>query len=420
MRPARRQQRGIVAVLVAVALVALIAMVGLATDMGHVALNKSRLQSTVDAAALAAAKVLDQTGSEDQATTAAHSVFGLNAADQPELMAWLVGNDITVQYSQLLSPFSPGTTPAHYVRVRADNLWWLTSRFLNVVGLQSLSTSASAVAGPSAPIEAACDVLPFLICAGTGGTRENHWGGVLDETKVTPLKIAAADSQVPGSTGLICLGDGNCGKEELREWMAGGGCIAPDRWQTPAPGTGAGPTYAGLNARFTNGNPPLRDADYPTDFITTEPNPPLTMKSGDAASAFLCDYSSNPRKCEAGALVSSIDQVSYSYSDYKSDQQGGVVTNPSGRADRRVVALPVVDCSTFNNPRDPVKVVDLACYFLLQRVIDGVSGNPAFVLGQYTHEPCAASGIPGPDPDPGGGTGVYKIILHNDPDSPDS
>jgi hypothetical protein len=53
-------------------------------------------------------------------------------------------------------------------------------------------------------------------------------------------------------------------------------------------------------------------------------------------------------------------------------------------------------------------------------VIDGVSGNPAFVLGQYTHEPCAASGIPGPDPDPGGGTGVYKIILHNDPDSPDS
>src|SRR5512137_2213654 len=126
MRPIQRQQRGIVAVLVAVALVALVAMVGLATDMGHVVLNKSRLQSTVDAAALAAAKVLDQTGSEEQATTAAHSVFGLNAADQPELLIWLVDSDITVQYSQLLNPFSPGTTPAHYVRVRADNLWWLT------------------------------------------------------------------------------------------------------------------------------------------------------------------------------------------------------------------------------------------------------------------------------------------------------
>lgn len=418
MRPARRQQRGIVAVLVAVALVALIAMVGLATDIGHVVLNKSRLQSTVDAAALAAAKVLDQKGSEDQATTAAHGVFDLNAADQPELMDWLADNDITVQYSQLLNPFSPGTTPAHYVRVRADNLSMLT-HFLRVVELEMLSTSASAVAGPSAPIGAACDVLPFLICAGTGGTPENHWGGVLDATKVTPLKIAAADSQVPGSTGLICLGDGNCGKEELREWMAGGGCIAPDRWQTPAPGTGAGPTHAGLNARFTTGNPPLRDADYPTDEITTEPNPPLTMKSGDPASVFLCDYSSNPKKCAAGALVSSIDQVSYSYADYKSDQQS-TPPDTSGEPDRRVVALPVVDCSTFNNPRDPVKVLDLACYFLLQRVIDSVPGNPAFVLGQYTDEPCAASGIPGPGPNPGGGTGVYKIILHNDPGSPDS
>ena len=63
MRGTRRQQRGIVAVLVTVGLLALLAMVGLALETGHLVLNKSRLQSTVDAAALAAAKVLDQTGS---------------------------------------------------------------------------------------------------------------------------------------------------------------------------------------------------------------------------------------------------------------------------------------------------------------------------------------------------------------------
>ena len=55
----RRHQRGIVVVLVVMGLLALFAMVGLAIDTGHLILNKSRLQATVDSAALAAAKVLD-------------------------------------------------------------------------------------------------------------------------------------------------------------------------------------------------------------------------------------------------------------------------------------------------------------------------------------------------------------------------
>ena len=100
----RRQQRGIVAVLVAVGLLALLVMVGLAIDIGHLVLNKSRLQSTVDAAALAAAKVLDQSGSEPQATVVARSVFDLNAAKQPELSRVLSGAAITVQYSSTLNP----------------------------------------------------------------------------------------------------------------------------------------------------------------------------------------------------------------------------------------------------------------------------------------------------------------------------
>ena len=61
------RQRGIVAVVVAIGLLGLLAMVGFALDSGHLILNKSRLQNTVDAAALSAAKVLDETGSEAQA-----------------------------------------------------------------------------------------------------------------------------------------------------------------------------------------------------------------------------------------------------------------------------------------------------------------------------------------------------------------
>ena len=54
----RRQQRGIVAVVVTLAILSLLVMAGLAIDTGHLVLNKSRLQTTVDAAALFGAAVL--------------------------------------------------------------------------------------------------------------------------------------------------------------------------------------------------------------------------------------------------------------------------------------------------------------------------------------------------------------------------
>ena len=53
---ARRRERGAALVLVVVGMLALLAMAGLAIDTAHVLLNKSRLQSALDAAALAAAK----------------------------------------------------------------------------------------------------------------------------------------------------------------------------------------------------------------------------------------------------------------------------------------------------------------------------------------------------------------------------
>src|SRR5688572_27262941 len=116
-----KRERGTVVVMVAIGLLALLAMAGLALDSGHVILNKSRLQNTVDAAALSAAKVLDDTESEAQATAAAQAVFDANAAGHLELARVMSGADIQVTFSNTLDPWAPGTTPAYYVRVAADN-----------------------------------------------------------------------------------------------------------------------------------------------------------------------------------------------------------------------------------------------------------------------------------------------------------
>ena len=74
-----RRQRGAIVVLIAVAMLAILAMGGLALDGSHLFLNKSRLQNTVDAAALGAAKILDQTGDVDLARNAALGLMGLNS-----------------------------------------------------------------------------------------------------------------------------------------------------------------------------------------------------------------------------------------------------------------------------------------------------------------------------------------------------
>lgn len=407
MRQRRQHQRGIVAVLVAIGLLALLAMAGLAIDTGLLVLNKSRLQSTVDSAALAAAKTLDETGSETQATLAANQVFTVNAAR----LRGASGAAVTVEYSSTLSPFVAESSPANYVRVRASNLSWRAG-FVRVLGLDTLSTGASAVAGPSAPITGeACDLVPMMVCADMSAGANGDWGYSTDE--VTLLKIASnAPSPVgPGNFQLIELG--GSGANVVRQNLAGGyeGCIDLGGTVTTKPGNNTGPTAQGLNTRFgeyQGGG--MNQTDYPADKITTQPNPRLDVAS-DGTTVILQGGRGG------GTTVTNISQVSYRYSDYMADMEAQRFTNPSGKALRRVLALPIVNCTTMVNGHGTVPVVGVGCFYLLQQVVQ--RGNDNFVFGQYI-EQCAADGTPGPAAGPIGGPGVYVIVLHNDPDSPDS
>ncbi|MGH6934190.1 MAG: pilus assembly protein TadG-related protein, partial [Dongiaceae bacterium] len=338
------RQRGIIAVVVAIGLLALLAMVGLALDSGHVILNKSRLQSTVDASALAAAKVLDKTGSEVQATSAARSVFDLNAASQPELSRVMSGADITVQYSNTLNPFVTGTVPANYVRVVANDFTMWTS-FTSLVGIQQTRTAASAVAGPSAPIgqqqgNEACDLVPMMVCADMAAGAAGNWGYTGDN--VTLLKIGSnAPSGIgPGNFQLIELGAP--GANVVRQNLAGGydQCLDPSGTVTTKPGNNAGPTAQGLNTRFgqyQGGG--MNQTDYPPDKITTAPNPDLKV----AANGVTVVFSNNNQP------VTNINQLSYSYDNYETGLVNGPFNFPLGKAKRRVMAVPFVNCSTMVN-----------------------------------------------------------------------
>ena len=417
MNPLGGRQKGVVAILIAIGLLALLAMVGLALDTGHAVLNKSRLQNTVDAAALAAAKMLDETGAEDEADDAARQVFDLNAASQPELSRVMSGADLTIQFSNTLNPWAPGTTPANYVRVIADDFTMWTG-FAALVGINETRMAASAVAGPSAPIgmtegNEACDLAPMLVCADMDAGAEGDWGYSREDVSV--LKLAAGDESGvgPGNFHLVRLG--GPGANIVRTNLAGGyeQCFDPGENVETEPGVENGPVAQGLNTRFGQYQGGMTQSMYPPDTVTTGANPRLTLAS-DGTTVIL--RNGNP--------VNSIDDVSFSFDDYNNRQESGQFDFPNGVPRRRVLAVPFVDCSGFNPGQSSLPLVGLGCFFLLQPLQQGGpggGGNDSNVFGQFIGD-CGAGGSPGPEPNPNPeeNTGIYKIVLHNDPLSPDS
>ncbi len=404
-----QKQRGAVLVLVMIGMVALLAMVGLAIDMGHLGLNKSRLQSTVDAAALAAAKVLDQAGSQAQATEAAMDVFGLNAQEHPELNAVMNdGLNIVIQYSNTVNPFVAGTVPANYVRVAATefSMWvGLTS----LVGVDDISTAASAVAGPSPTIDNACNIAPMLVC-GDPAAEAPYYGYQPDVLSV--LKLASGNNPGtvgPGNFQLLRI-DGP-GGNLVRQNMAGAytGCLEDDEMVETQTGNVTGPVTQGLNTRFgeySGGG--LSADDYPPDVITTAPNPTL-------------DYNDTTKTItQGGQAVTDGGQIDFNYQKYIQrliSERYDNAPAPSGNAVplRRELTIPIVDCTGTNNGNSHLPVLSFGCYFLLQPAVQ--KGNDNYVYGQFVKE-CQTGGVPGPDPN--NAPGPHIIQLYNDTGSADS
>jgi hypothetical protein len=401
--------------LFAAGLLALLAMAGLAMDGSHAVLNKSRLQNTVDAAALAAAKILDQTGDTSRARDEALALMGLNAsaAGNRELGQSYSGGGmtVTVEFSSTLQPFAPGTAPADYVRVRAQN-FRMPAWLIPVLGRTEKVVNASAVAGPSPTIQQACNIVPLTVCGlppSQGGTAP-YWG--LRHGQPEVLKSAAGQQSAigPGNFQLLRLG-GN-GAAVLRENLAGGydGCINVGDTLPTQPGNDVGPVFQGLNTRLNIYSGPLRGSQstYPPDVVTQQTNPVLTYDDATGGVS------------QNGQLITDSSQLDFSYDDYQSRVQSGnfdVQPAPGGIGsfERRILPIPIADCSVPQNGQSDLPILGIGCFFLLQEAKH--QGNKANVFGEFVEE-CEVGGQPGPDPT--NIPGPYIIQLYRNFDSIDS
>jgi Flp pilus assembly protein TadG len=420
-----QRQGGAVIVLVAVGIAALILCAALALDVGHTMLNKTRLQNTVDAAALAAAKALDNTGDTTLATAEAMQAFGSNAtaAGNSELnAAYGSGNgdiQVTVEYSDTLPPFTAGSATGPYVRVTATG-FTLPAWLARVGGITEKTVAASAVAGPRTLTvgSTVCNIAPMMVC-GTPGASP-MWGYELNSPQVLKKSTPGGQSQVgPGNFQLIQLG--GSGAAVVRENMAGSfnTCLAGGSTIQTQTGNEAGPVAQGLNTRFGQYTGPMsgQQSTYPPDVIVDAQSPSLDAqpKNGDPAQGY------DVYQGTTQITPSNIDQL-YNYQDYQADvadpstydyqpvQDGG-----TGAYGRRTLAVPVGDCSGTTNGQGSVPLLGFACFFLLQPAQQ--KGNDSYVYGQFI-QGCEVNGTPGPSPV--AGNGPHIIQLYRNAGSSDS
>ncbi len=399
------RQKGVILPLMAIGLLAMLAVAGLALDSSHALVNKTRLQNTVDAAALAAAKAYDQSADTIIGDAAAFSLFGLNAdgAGNHEMNAAYDSGEINIviQWSETLNPFvSIGIGP--YVRVIATD-FTLDATLSSVLGVTEIDIAATAVAGPSPTVNSACNIAPLVVCA-KDADDPNLYG--FDQNGLEVLKSAAGDGSDigPGNFQLIridCPG-GAC----VRESLAGsyGGCVGEGTTVETEPGNTVGPTAQGLNTRFGVYSGPISPGDYPPDVVVTQPNPPLSYDD---------DYD---QVMQNGAAVD-YQTIDYGWDQYAQDVANNYLDYPPpvGVYERRVMAMPIARCDGATSGQATLEVVGFGCYYMLQQVKQ--KGNEAEIFGQFLAG-CTSNGTPGPNPV--AGPAPYIIQLYKDPDSQDS
>jgi len=459
------QQRGVVLVLVTVAMLALLAMAALALDGGHLLLNKTRLQNAVDAAALSAARTVNDFPAEtlpsdvhSAAQAAALDTFlnNLGLADNAELSNAYASSEtaLRVEFSDLLNPFTPNGDALSFVRVRAEDLN-LSSWLLQVVGVNEKPVSASAVAGPIGLNASINKVLPIMVCGcdsehtGTpaddcpGDPGDSFFGYPYDDelnydlqnlADITVLKLSAGTgSDVgPGNFRLLDLGDAT-GANDLRDALAGVAEYSVDIGDNSeadtSTGNKAGPVSQGLNTRLGIYSGSLQEGDVPAH----DPVTATFCSNGDCdvdAPVLSGPVPSNPNPlvfnnydAEGNPIVERQDGSAdisdiFDYQNYEHqyDSLFGATPCSEEGCRRREIALPIGDCSgTVSGDSQNVHIYNVACFFLLQEV--GV-GSDAEVFGQFIGSGCTAAGTFSNNPTTG--PAPTKIVLYRDSDSGDS
>lgn len=416
------KQRGVVAIITALALVVLIGFAGLALDGGHLYLTKTELQNAADSCALASAYEL--TGSPIPAanfTRAENAGKTVGAENSVDFQGGKINaEDIDVTFSSSLSgPWSDSlgaTGTSKYVRcVIAES--GIKPWFMQVLGFGDQTVNALAAAS-LAPSQNNC-AIPMGLCTDPAASAPNfgyvkgNWYSMnFKDNESTTENLTGnfrwvdfdPSSQTPGCSGggaqeLACIlkGAGQCNLPPLGP----SACTVTSPAQPGCVGqTGTAQSLGtAFNTRFgiCQGGTACSDAElksFPPDFTGNAYTPDTWAVGRDAYGG-------------ASGGTPNFKAARASYLPVQSTE------NPNGTAaatkeqhikfgaDRRLVTIPFVGCSHFGSTGTtqyaPVK--GYACVLLLHPY--SKQGSDVTITAEYlgasneSGSPCATSGAVG-------------------------
>ncbi len=405
--PRRRREGGAVMVLVALAMIALVGFVGLALDLGKLYVTKSELQNSADSCALAAARDVDGITPLAVSEAAGIAAGHLNQAMfQSGAVSMTVDNNVTYATSSS-GPFQnkdsvSGTLgQIAYVQCTTSVTGianWLV-QVLNLlpgvsIGPSSVSATAVATTGHA---QGNC-AMPMFVCdpsIGSPGTTYTvgQWlTGKVGSSAGTYSQGSFGWANLNYNTANACNG-ANC----LSQQLTGSTCSVPNNGQVRANGNIASLDKA-YNTRFGiqyNGNgAPTGQSDY-TGYAYTS-----SWGSSNAYSDFLSKRTSRTPYQGDGSNGNGNGNGSGSSSG-SGIRTGGTAGSSAvyqAGGDRRLVVVPMVDCSNITSSAGAT-VSNWACVLMLDPMAQG--GNLDSVHVEYrglagaAGSPCRTEGTPG-------------------------
>lgn len=434
--PRRHHQRGAVVVVLGVTLVLLIGFAGLAIDLGRFFVIKSELQNAMDACALAAASQLRPGQNDDVALTRAVAygrVFatggtGNNEAikNKANFQSTVVAiSDSQITFSDTLNNSNYWDSSGSYNTARYAKCEYPLAdlpiyfmRVLNVaLSTQTVSAMAAATRGRQV-----CNVIPAGIC-------QRNFGSGLGLYRGEWLSIGA--KMEPGWFGWVDYSPAGGGTPEVKDGLTDvGQCNIPVVGATAQENGKKTSAEEAWNTRFGIYSNPYRISDITTippdktgyayfgQDVGAATNPKRLVANWPRTDAYV-DEAATPRAYDqthpTATSSPKFQDAAESLLEYQSEARtifsgptafasGGITTPPSplgenGRTDRRLLVVPVLDCSS-----KPMVITGLACTLMLNPFgrVAGLGGGP--VNGKLEYQglanvagsPCGNDNVTGP------------------------
>lgn len=397
--PANRRQRregGIVTILAALSLAALIGFAGLVLDLGRMYVNKTELQNATDACALAAANELTCESGVGTCLENAESA-GIFAARQNKTNFQTSDVAIATEDIKFHTAIGPNTSylsraagapPASRFAQCTANVSGIVPWFMGVVGIGELSVSAMAVA-TLAPGQTSCNAAPIGICASDPAAASFGFNAG-DWVTGTFAQAPGNAINLTGNLRWIDFQSGAGGINAIRDQLLGNGAVCGIRTdaivQTKNEADNARKAWNTRFGIYTGTDSAASAAPDKTGYAYPSQVPAATPVPLNASA--YADY----RARQATHTPFTADEYAPGSAGISAPISAAV--HLARGAERRLIAVPVIRC----NGATSVNILAMACALMLNPMSNGSSGTVYLEwrgLASNPASPCRSAGVAG-------------------------